>query len=132
MNVMDRKNLMRAEQEVVRLDTDYSNLFVSETLLIFKKVNSIIIQTTSPGGLYSYSVSMICLLSLIESMSLDKVSVKAYNYYQGDNWIKALWNSDEKKLKKGYDDKKYDISMEKNKYEYWFVISKQTAQCFPE
>eukprot|EP01084_Bolivina_argentea_P089042 160747_1 len=146
MNDLHQRDLSEGKQDVARLDIDCSNLFLSEMLLIFKNVNTVFIKTTESNGLYSYSLSMICLLSLIEPRSLNKVIVKANSFYEDDNsdddddnsdwiykynWIKELWSSDEKRLKKCYEKNGYDIMVKienegnKRKEEYWFVINKK-------
>eukprot|EP01084_Bolivina_argentea_P185503 319892_1 len=80
-NELNKINLTGEQQEVVLSYTDYSNLFLPEMLVIFKNVNIVTIQTTGSNGYYYYPLSMIRLLSTIDSGSLDKVIVKAHSYY---------------------------------------------------
>ncbi len=84
----------------VRVDNDVSNLFKSELLSIFKNVKTVIIRTTNYNGDYWYTLSMICLLSLIESTSLDKIIIKAVTYWKDKyNWIESLWNINKESYK---------------------------------
>eukprot|EP01084_Bolivina_argentea_P214765 364581_1 len=77
----------------VRVDNGFSNLFKSELLSIFKNVKTIIIRTTNDRGYCCYALSMISLLSLIESTSMDKIIIKAVtDEDDGYNWIESLWN----------------------------------------
>ena len=62
--------------------------------LIFANVDTLIIDTYN-----THSISMICLLSLLESHSVNKVIVKGLEH---NNWISSLWSSDKKILKKQY------------------------------
>eukprot|EP01084_Bolivina_argentea_P207028 353320_1 len=119
--------------------SDFTNLFGPNMLLIFKNVTTIIINTTDKNGWYSYSLSMACLLSLIEESSIDKVIVKSITSEKQlrnercRNWILSLWNTYD--LIKFYKTKNYDISIKKERVgdwidcqsncKYWFEISKQ-------
>eukprot|EP01084_Bolivina_argentea_P074381 134930_1 len=111
----------------VRVDNDVSNLFKSELLSIFKNVKIIIIKTTNNSASVCYTLSVICLLSLIESTSLDKIIIKAvtkkidgYNCIDtkkidGYNWIESLWNVNKEIITNKYHIKKYNINKESYK-----------------
>eukprot|EP01084_Bolivina_argentea_P231698 390652_1 len=103
-----------------REDKDFSNMLRYEIFLIFKNVNTLIIDTYNEG----YSISMVGLLSLLQQRSLDKVVVKA----RGSNcWISLLWASEySETLKREYHSGGYNISMKVGKYQqkHWFLITK--------
>ncbi len=113
----------------VRVDNDVSNLFKSELLSIFKNVKTIIIKTTYSHRSDCYTLSMICLLSLIESTSLDKIIIKAVtDAYKKDkyNWIESLWNVNKEIITNKYHTKNYNINVKTEDKESWFVISKMS------
>eukprot|EP01084_Bolivina_argentea_P084880 153463_1 len=108
------------------------SLFKNASTIIIKTTNSInesddqdgnplqlsrMIPSTAEdlgGGYISYSLSMIHLLSLIESGTLDQIIIRAITYDDGKgskyNWIKSVWSSDKKRISKCYDQKNYIIS----------------------
>ena len=70
-----------------------------------------IIQST--GWHDSFSFSLIAFLSVIDGTDLDEIIIKSdlSEEYGGVNWIKSLWKSDERSLKKKYAAKNYQIEM---------------------
>eukprot|EP01084_Bolivina_argentea_P315267 546154_1 len=111
------------EDEVVRNYNDFSNLFRKQMVFIFKNTESIIITTTSSDGYYSYSISMIALLCLMEHSSLQQVIVKAFGKYE-NNWIYSLWCKDSSMLKEYYQKQKWVIKLQPVGTEYWFSIDR--------
>ena len=93
------------------------NILRPEMFLIFTNIDTLIIDTV-----ITHSISMICLLSLLDSYSVKKVIVKANG---STNWIDSLWSSDREILTTQYEMKNYDISMEKksDSNEHWFLIN---------
>eukprot|EP01084_Bolivina_argentea_P297767 513044_1 len=96
----------------VKLDHDVSNLFRPELLLIFNNVKTITIKTTDSYGRYCFALSMIGLLSLIESKSLDQIIIQAVTYKKDKyNWIESLWNVNKEIITNKYNIKNYNINV---------------------
>eukprot|EP01084_Bolivina_argentea_P271770 462515_1 len=116
------------KEEKARVDTDFRNLFRSQIFQIFKNIKTVIIKTTSVGGILSYSLSIFGLLSLIEPTSVNKVIVKAVAIYgESNNWITSLWTSSST-IKKKYNEQNYSISVKHiSKYgsEDWMEICRK-------
>ena len=73
------------------------NLFLPTMLMIFQNVENIIIYHNCTNR--SYSISMIYLLSLIESTKVNKVLIEARN------------QNESQELRKEYMNKSYDIKI---------------------
>eukprot|EP01084_Bolivina_argentea_P220681 373956_1 len=93
-----KRKLHDGDIEFVRSDTDCSNILSTKMLSIFRNVNTVIVKSTgeileNDHKYHSYSLSMILLLSSIETASLDKVVVKAetLGIKFRSNWIEGLW-----------------------------------------
>merc|ERR1712228_360626 len=115
-------------KEIKRNDDDQTNLIRLELLSLFPNIKTLIIQSTSSTGLFSFSFSLMALLNVISQCNVNQIIIKSVEY-DGYNWIKNLWKSDEQILKKEYAAKGYEIEMkkEKEKYntvEYRFEINK--------
>eukprot|EP01083_Nonionella_stella_P295010 1002677_1 len=88
MNTLDRRDV-RKEEETKRECDDLRNLCKPQVFEIFKNVKSVVIIATLFE--YSYSISMDALLSLIKSIALDKVILKAEAYHNNTTWIESVW-----------------------------------------
>eukprot|EP01083_Nonionella_stella_P151111 482433_1 len=119
------------KHEKKRKDVDMRNIFTSDVLEVFRNVQTIIMKTTGGRNLIadlSWSMSMVSLLSLIEASNVQHIILKAWSF-NGVNWIKDLWTSSSVILLKQYEDKQYQISLQRGKdfrgwEEYRFVIDK--------
>merc|ERR1712228_802939 len=96
--------------EIKRKDDDQNNMMKSEIFLVCKHVQTLIIQSTNFDGLHSYSFSLMALLNVIFQSNLNQIIIKSIEW-DGYNWIKSLWKSDEEILKKEYAAKGYEIEM---------------------
>merc|ERR1712228_196955 len=96
-------------KESKRKVADFRNSIRSEIFSVFPNVKTLIIQSTS--NYVSYSFSLRALLYAISGTNLIEIIIKAQEC-NGYNWIKTMWESDEKILKKEYAAKKYEIGME--------------------
>ena len=107
-------------------DTDNSNLFRAELLSLFPNAESLTIWAQCFA--YSFSFSLMGLLSLIAESSLLYIVIKADNRY-GSAWTQSLWDQDEKQMQSAYSANGFSISakdkMGKDKKEFWLVIHKQ-------
>ena len=115
MNGMERNRYWERKE---RGDNDATNLFVCEIFKVFKNIKNIIIITTTDNGLYCYTFSIVLLLWLIESTSVEKLIVKAVCYWNGneyDSWLHLLWNKSSSFLKQQYQQKNYDITKKRIK-----------------
>eukprot|EP01083_Nonionella_stella_P098876 278119_1 len=125
MHTVDKRDL-RKEEESKRECNDLNNLCKAEIFEIFKNVKRIVIVTTD-WNCYSYSISMAGLLSLINSVSLDKVILKAVAWKDNKTWIETLWCNTSETLTKQYGDVNYNIEFKTlktgTKKECQFVIS---------
>eukprot|EP01084_Bolivina_argentea_P168723 292535_1 len=133
MNCHSRKWRQRSFGDITEKDafgefSNFTNLFLSQMLSIFKNVNNIIIKTTSDGGTYGYSFSMVSLLTLIKLSSLDTITLKANTHYwlKEYNWIKSLWHSEGKQINQLYERSNYNICVTKHTQAYWLEINKKT------
>ena len=99
------------KKEIKRIDDDVSNVIRAD----------IFIQST--GWDDSFSFSLIAFLSLIDGTNLDEIIIKSEECH-GFNWIKSLWEMDEKRLKKAYAVKNYQIAMEKEYKDHNVRITK--------
>ena len=97
----DHKNIWKRDEG------DFRNLFRPELLQIFTNVKTITIGTKGLPG--DWSLSLLSLLSLIESSTVQKVIIS------GGSWLDLLWKSPSKMLiQQRYNEKKYDIKVEQN------------------
>eukprot|EP01084_Bolivina_argentea_P158021 275313_1 len=116
-------------EESKRADSDTSNLFRKVLLLVFTNVQTIIINTSFRHA--SYSLSMMCLLSIFQMIdeetngSLNEIIVKSDRH---NKWISNLWCSDAHILKEKYNSSKLTISIKQEagveKNECWFLIKR--------
>merc|ERR1712228_1031918 len=104
-------------KEIERRVNDLSNMMKSEIFSLFKNAETLIVQSTSHRGSYSYSFSLMALLNVISQCNVKQIIIKAIEY-DGNNWIKSVWKSDEQILKKEYAAKDYQIEMKKEKSTY--------------
>eukprot|EP01084_Bolivina_argentea_P306569 529775_1 len=88
MNKME-ENDMILETPNFRNDTDDTNFPDKQIFGVFKNVKKLIIKSTRADGYYCYTYSLILLLSLIESTSVEKVIVKAVVW--NNSWLSLLW-----------------------------------------
>ncbi len=109
-------NKMEKGIDKTRKEDDFTNLFHSQLLSIFKNVKVMRIWTST-----EYCLSMIGLLSLIQSSSLDKITVVSSGK---DNWIKKLWNAEKETLEKQYETRMHRIKKKKEDNSS-FVINKK-------
>eukprot|EP01084_Bolivina_argentea_P182813 315544_1 len=120
MYSLDEKD---CDNEIERDDNDFKNLFRPELFVMFKNVKRVVVKTTSVYGSVSYSLSMMTLLSLIESNGLNEVIVKAV-IFRGYDWINNMWSLSSGKLQKMYQEKQYSILMQQVNWERWIIIKK--------
>merc|ERR1712228_809790 len=99
------------DEEIQRKDDDKNNMMKSEIFSLFQNVQTLIIQSTNNyGGYDSYSFSLMALLNAISQSNLNQIIIKSKEY-NGYNWIKSVWKSDERIFKKEYAAKGYKITM---------------------
>ena len=102
-------------EDIKRNDEDQSNLVRSELFSLFPNVKTLIIQSTDYVETFTeqyYSFSLIALLNVICQSNLNEIIISSRATLSGKKtWIKTLWNSDEKLLKKEYAAKGYEIEM---------------------
>ena len=102
-----------------REDGDFCNVMRSELFSVFPNVKSLIIRTS--GGPFCCTLSMIAFLSEISSTDLEEIVVQSTeNYSDNAPWVKQLWQREEKRLKKEYAAKGFEIVMvESEKVKPW-------------
>eukprot|EP01084_Bolivina_argentea_P250258 419232_1 len=84
-----------------------NNLFHKELLDIFENVSIFVINASG------HSFSLLGLLSMIESSSLEQVVIKANRWKKiNDSWINSLWSSTSSiQIQRKYHEKKFTVSM---------------------
>ncbi len=112
----EMSELIMYEGNKKRKSGDYHNLFRAQIFGVFKNLKTIIIMSTHNLGYSIYTFSLSVLLSLLESISVEKVIVKAVVVDgKTDSWISELWNSSKTSIKQKYKDKNYEISYKRIK-----------------
>merc|ERR1712228_460006 len=115
MNNLILSSLKRRQynKEKKREDTDVSNLIRSEFLSIFSNIQTLTIWAAY--NTFSWSFSLIGLLSLISESDLSQIIIKAIRFNEDSPiWTQTLWNSEEESLKKMYSAKQFRISSSDN------------------
>eukprot|EP01084_Bolivina_argentea_P285521 489644_1 len=127
LNQMNNKDMIslvmhdieESTKERERLDT--TNLFRKTILDIFENVKSIRIRCENSMSRYGYSVSLLSLLTLIESSGIQQVIIEVA-------WLKRELDVDLKKwvsnVKEQYQQKRYKINPSKDDTHHLIVIDK--------
>ena len=105
---------------------DQSNLLRTETILMFKNVTKVVIDTHM-----FYCVSLTELLLLFSTTQIEQVIIKATTDFNNNSWIRILLGDSEKRIgiTKQYKQKNLNIKTKKVKKkgwndQDWLIISK--------
>merc|ERR1712228_1125240 len=128
---------------------DKNNLIRLELLPLFPNIKTLIIQSTNHDGHNCFSFSLMGLLNVISQSNVNQIFIKSIEYVDHEritriaignesrrgsrgyvdrerryNWIKEAWEWNEKRLKKDYAAKGFQIEMKKEEKEYQIEINK--------